>query len=362
MYPQNQEFHFSQGWFKRFKLRHGIKNFHHFGESGSIDMTNMENNLKSIREKVDQFEMKDVFNMDETGLFFRLQVDHSLATKQLEGKKQDKERLTIVICYNEDGSEKLPLWIIGKYAKPTCFKNVNLQSMNFEYHANKQAWMKRVLFEEYVRRLDRKMIGRKIILLVDNCPAHPKSIEGLQNVELFFLPPNTISKIQPCDAGIIQAFKMHYRRRFYRNLLEGYEAGESNPEKINVLDAMNLAVSAWTIDVQANAIANCFRRCKIQSVENMASENLDELLDDRGIQELQNVIKELRYHNGMNVEDLLNYLGENEVSEILTDEQIIENIMGNDQDDEVEDDSFAIEPVSRKEAFKAVMTLNKFLL
>ncbi|XVF53525.1 hypothetical protein PTKIN_Ptkin05aG0105900 [Pterospermum kingtungense] len=125
---------------------------------------------------------------------------------------------------------------------------------------------------------------------------------------------------------------------------------------------MNPAVSAWTIDVQANAIANCFRHCKIRPAENMASENLDEPLDDRGIQELQNVIKELRYHNGMNVEDLLNYPEENEVSEILTDEQIIENVMGNDQDDEVEDDSFAIEPVSRKEAFKAVMTLNKFLL
>ncbi|GKG51108.1 hypothetical protein Tco_0539232, partial [Tanacetum coccineum] len=33
--------------------------------------------------------MKDIFNMDETGLFFRLQPDHSLATMQLEGKKQD---------------------------------------------------------------------------------------------------------------------------------------------------------------------------------------------------------------------------------------------------------------------------------
>ncbi|GKF59962.1 CENP-B homolog protein 2-like protein, partial [Tanacetum coccineum] len=56
--------------------------------------------------------MKDIFNMDETGLFFRLQPDHSLATMQLEGKKQDKERLTVAICCNEDGSEKLPLWIM----------------------------------------------------------------------------------------------------------------------------------------------------------------------------------------------------------------------------------------------------------
>ena len=105
---------------------------------------------------------------------------------QLEGKKQDKERLTVAICCNEDGSEKLPLWIIGKYAKPRCFKNVNLNSLNCEYRANKRAWMTGVLFEEYVRQLDKKMVGRKILLIVDNCPAHPKIIEGLRNVELFF--------------------------------------------------------------------------------------------------------------------------------------------------------------------------------
>ena len=98
--------------------------------------------------------MKDIFNIDETGLFFRLQAHHFLTTTQLKGRKQDKERLTIVICYNEDGSEKVPLWIIGKYAKPRCFKNINLNSLNCHYQANKRAWMTGMLFEEYVRRFD----------------------------------------------------------------------------------------------------------------------------------------------------------------------------------------------------------------
>ena len=115
--------------------------------------------------------MNDVFNMDETGLFFQPQPDHSLATKQLEGKRQDKERLTIVILCNEDGSEKNPLWIIGKYAKPHCFKNVNMNSLTCQYRANKQAWMTGVLFEEYARWLDTQMHGRKVLLVVDNCPS-----------------------------------------------------------------------------------------------------------------------------------------------------------------------------------------------
>ena len=99
-----------------------------------------------------------------------------------------------------------------------------------------------------------------------------------------FFATKTISKIQPRHAGIIWAFKMHYRRQFYRNLLEGYEIGIPNPEKTNVLDAMNLAISASTIDVQESIIANCFWHCKIRFMDNAASEKLDQHSDDRGVQ------------------------------------------------------------------------------
>ena len=54
-----------------------------FWREGSVDVQDMEQKLVSIQEKIDQFPMKDVFNMDETGLLYRLQADHSLATKQL---------------------------------------------------------------------------------------------------------------------------------------------------------------------------------------------------------------------------------------------------------------------------------------
>jgi len=106
VYPHDDSnFNFSIGWLGKFKHRHGIKSFRRFGESESVYVQDMKQKLVSIWEKIDQFIMKDVFNMDETELFYRLQANHSLATKQLEGRKQDKERLTVVICCNEDGSE-----------------------------------------------------------------------------------------------------------------------------------------------------------------------------------------------------------------------------------------------------------------
>jgi hypothetical protein len=41
---------------------------------------------------------------------FQFQADNSLTPKQLEGRKQNKERLTLAFCYNGDDSDKLLLW------------------------------------------------------------------------------------------------------------------------------------------------------------------------------------------------------------------------------------------------------------
>ncbi|XP_055806878.1 CENP-B homolog protein 2-like [Solanum dulcamara] len=105
----NSEFSFSSSWLERFKSRYGIKSYRRFGENSSVIMENIENELPSIRSKLDQFELKDIYNMDKTGLFYRLKADYSLATKQLEGRKKDKEKITLALCCNGDGSDKVPL-------------------------------------------------------------------------------------------------------------------------------------------------------------------------------------------------------------------------------------------------------------
>ncbi|KAG8377334.1 hypothetical protein BUALT_Bualt08G0022400 [Buddleja alternifolia] len=88
-------------------------NVKHQKQSGSVDMDKIEASLPWIREELDKWAWKDIYNMDETGLFYRMQADNSLATKQLEGCKQNKERITIFICCNGDGSDKPFLWIIA---------------------------------------------------------------------------------------------------------------------------------------------------------------------------------------------------------------------------------------------------------
>nr|GEV05621.1 CENP-B homolog protein 2-like [Tanacetum cinerariifolium] len=55
---------------------------------------------------------------------------------------------------------------------------------------------------------------------------------------------------------------------------------------------------------------------------------------------------------------------ENVVAQLLTDEEIIESVIGINKDDidEEDDESSTMEPSSRNEAIKAAITLNNFLL
>ena len=96
---------------------------------------------------------------------------------------------------------------------------------------------------------------RKIAMVIDNCPAHPQ-VRGLKCIELIFLPPNTTSKTQPMDQGVIQNFKTHYRKRVILRQMKAID--EKKEFTISILDAMRLMQQAWEM-VQLRTIANCFR-------------------------------------------------------------------------------------------------------
>jgi len=74
LHPGHELFELSNGWLEAFKLCHRIKFFCRFGESGSVDMNVVNLALPRIRQLLDQYAWKDIYNMDETGLFFHMQV------------------------------------------------------------------------------------------------------------------------------------------------------------------------------------------------------------------------------------------------------------------------------------------------
>ena len=177
-----------------------------------------------------KYDLNQIYNADEFGLFYRAQPNKSLHLKNENcvGGKHSKLRLTGLTAANAVG-EKLPLFVIGKSKKPRCFKHI--KHLPCRYRSQKKSWMDSILFEEWVREVDRRFTkeGQKIVLLVDNCPAHP-SIDNLVSTELIFLSPNTTSKLQPMDQGVIRSLKAHYQAISIKKLIEPVEKKKPLPE------------------------------------------------------------------------------------------------------------------------------------
>ena len=100
-------------------------------------------------------------------------------------------------------------------------------------------------------------------MVVDNCPAHPK-VTGLKAISLFFLPPNTTSKTQPMDQGIIQNLKVYYRKQVILRQLKAIE--KKTDLQITVLDALRMLHNAWD-KVTETTIQNCFKHAKFASTQ-----------------------------------------------------------------------------------------------
>ncbi|POW13403.1 hypothetical protein PSTT_03841 [Puccinia striiformis] len=186
---------------------------------------------------------------------FHIQMppNKSLATETCSGLKGSKIRLTYHLCCNADGSDKLEPLVIGNAKKPRCFGKKLASYWGYDYHHNKTAWMTATIMAPWLQKLDNRFRREKrhVLLLLDNFSAHIKGMDGLclTNLKVEFLPPNLTSVLQPCDAGIIRAFKAYYQKQFLEFAMTQYK---DNPEahgktvfNINQLEAMHLARSAW---------------------------------------------------------------------------------------------------------------------
>ncbi|KAK4391766.1 hypothetical protein Sango_1954400 [Sesamum angolense] len=75
------------------------------------------------------------------------------------------------------------------------------------------------------------------------------------------------------------------------------------------------------------------------------------------------MINDVDYRNEMDVNKLVDYYGENdECSMVQSLEEIVVDIIENPTNDEAEDDTIPLEPITRKETLSATTTLHNFLL
>ncbi|XP_020297967.1 jerky protein homolog-like, partial [Pseudomyrmex gracilis] len=253
------QFNASNGWLHKWQIRHNIRSVTICGEKLSADKNAAENFKVEFSQYINEQDLSldQIFNCDETGLNYKLLPKTTLSSTSetsASGFKGKKERITVMACSNASGSLKLPLVVIGKYAKPRAIKH--LTSLSVYYKNQKSAWMNKEIFTEwfqceFVPRVTEflkiKGLPLKAVLYVDNCTAHP-NILSKDNIISRFFPPNTTSLIQPMDQSCLQCLKLQYRQKLMTYIIDCVNRGETlqnSLKKITIKEVIFWASSAW---------------------------------------------------------------------------------------------------------------------
>lgn len=350
------EFMGSTGWLHRFRERYGISHKIINGEANDAPKEVASSwRLETLRAALKEYSPADIYNADETALFYKLMPNKTLEFKgnKCFGGKSSKERITALLCTNSTGTDKLKPLIIGKFGKPRCFKGV--QHLPCEYRHNTKAWMTSVVFEEWLLCLERRMKAekRRILLIIDNCSSHNCVPRHLEHVKVLFLPPSTTSILQPLDQGIIHAVKRHYRARVVRRML--CNIASERDINVNILEAMQMFSAAWRA-LKEEIIANCFRKAGVVYAEDDITES--EVLDDAETEEnWKRLCEKLDVPTSVNLTDYVNVDCDVIVQKEITDDEIVADIMsdGNPCDDEVEEEDM---PQSDRQSLTLVQATN----
>ena len=281
----------SLSWASKVAKASGWKSRALHGEAGSVDVEAVEPEIEKVRKKIREYDLDNVYNMDETGLWFKLLPNRSYIkadeAKTARGTKnmKVKDRVTIFVTTNATGTDLVPLSLIGKSKNPRCFKNARLR---LKYFDQKKAWSDSKVFAKWWQHFlyyIRNRTTKKVLLILDNCGPHGSElIDPLRQVTVIFLPPNVTSVFQPMDCGVIALIKKNYRYRLLRKMLEIFEERQSRREAAkrakmqagtkglkeghapHLKDAMDILYEVWS-DTSALKVKNCWIKSTLVSFD-----------------------------------------------------------------------------------------------
>ncbi|GES96197.1 tigger transposable element-derived protein 6-like [Rhizophagus clarus] len=297
MFNMKDKLKYANGWIYQFKKRNKIQKIKLSEEARSAPVESLPEERAHLHTLLAKYDKKDIYNADETGLFFRMKSNQIL------------------------GNHKFQPLVIGKSSNPRCFKNFNKSALPVTYQANSKAWMRSDIFLEWLNHLDYYFhtLNRKILLLIDNAGSH-------------FNP-----------------------KRFEKNNDKISNDEVSDENKLNIKEAINYIADAWS-NVTQTTIQNCWIKTGILPSGNIKDIDINNNSDDinSDLSELESLFDELPEDS----DNLLEYFQmlDKEISteEILTDEQIINFIKHDesekdkdDDDDDDDDDVISLVPAKK---------------
>nr|XP_020827544.1 tigger transposable element-derived protein 1-like isoform X2 [Phascolarctos cinereus]XP_020827545.1 tigger transposable element-derived protein 1-like isoform X2 [Phascolarctos cinereus]XP_020827546.1 tigger transposable element-derived protein 1-like isoform X2 [Phascolarctos cinereus]XP_020827547.1 tigger transposable element-derived protein 1-like isoform X2 [Phascolarctos cinereus] len=255
----------SRGWFTRFKARHSLPNLGTSSETVSTDTEAAAKYPEALRRVIEEggYTPQQVFNVDETGLFWKRLPDRTFISaeeKTASGFKAARDLLTLLLGGNAAGDFKLKPMLVYHSESPRALKGFSKPNLPVIWRTHKKAWVTMSLFQEWFvhffcpaieKYCTQNNLPNKALLILDSAPGHPGNLDDLSdNVRVEYLPKNTTALIQPMNQGVIATFKACYLRRVFHLLLQRANGDDKGTirefwRNYNILNAVYNISESW---------------------------------------------------------------------------------------------------------------------
>ncbi|XP_065783058.1 tigger transposable element-derived protein 1-like isoform X1 [Muntiacus reevesi] len=222
----------SNGWFARFKVRHKVLLT---AEPAVADAQAAARYAAVLRAVLEEgcYSPRQVFNVDETGLFWKRLPERMLLALEGTagpGPKASKDHLTLLLGGNAAGDFKLKPLLVYPSENPRALRGCSKASLPVVWRSSRNDWLTPAIFQEWFTSCFCPAVEsycashglpHRALLLLDGAPCHLVHLGGLSaHVRVEFLPKNTSTLIQPMSQGVITAFKAQYLRRTLSRLAQ----------------------------------------------------------------------------------------------------------------------------------------------
>ena len=142
-----------EGWLDKWTLSHNIKEKQISGESLADSET-----TERIKELCKGHDLRDIWNMDESGCFFKAFPTKGLAHKKTKDGKMSKQKITVVFFVSADRGKPIvgkPI-VIWRSKKPKCFRLASAPNKLDEvsYFDDSKSWMQVAIMEKVLDTLN----------------------------------------------------------------------------------------------------------------------------------------------------------------------------------------------------------------
>ena len=151
--------------------------------------------------------------------------------------------------------------VIRRSRVPRCFESFRdkTKQANVHYFSNPKSLMTSDIMSNILAYSNRQLKSkcRNVLLFLDNAPYHPFDL-CFSSIKVIFLPKSATSWLQLLDAGIMQNFKVKYRKLLFKFVIFRVDKQTTAAEiakEVDILKTIRWIPEPWV------SVRKCFQNC-----------------------------------------------------------------------------------------------------